>query len=133
MTMRAVAPNVLAGGVSSVTGTPPVASSGGTTPAISIDPLFTIPRAAAGGTADAITATFSPALTLANMTLCIVIAGAANATATPTFAPNGLAAHTITKYGGQALVAGDIFGALMACILCYNLANTRWELLNPVN
>lgn len=133
MTNRTSAPNVLAGGVSAVSGTSPIASSGGTTPAISISGLFTLPRAAAGGTADAITATFSPALTLADMTMCVVIAGAANATTTPTFAPNGLTAHTITKKGGQALAAGDIAGATMACLLEYNLANTRWELLNPAS
>ena len=131
MTLRATAPNTLAGGVSSVSGTAPIVSSGGTAPAISINRLFTLPRAVAGGSADAITANFTPDLTLDDMTMCVVIAGAANATTTPTFAPDGLTAHTITKKGGQALSAGDIRAATMACIFEYNLANTRWELLNP--
>lgn len=88
--------------------------------------------AAAGGTADAITATFSPSVTtLADGMIFRVRAGAANATTTPTFSPNGLTAHTITKNGGQALVAGDIFGSGHELLLQYNLANTRWELLNP--
>lgn len=86
----------------------------------------------AGGTADAITATLTPALTaLSDGQLCFIRALLANATATPTFAPNGLTAHTITKFGGTALVAGDIVGNLHEIVLRYNLANTRWELLNP--
>lgn len=90
-----------------------------------------LPCVAAGGSADAITATYSPAITLTDLTLVAFTATAANATTTPTFAPNSLAAHTITKKGGQALAAGDIPGAGAVCILEYNLANTRWELANP--
>lgn len=87
---------------------------------------------AAGGTADAITATYSPSITaLVDGMIVRVRAGAANATTTPTFAPNGLTAHTITKNGNQALVAGDIFGSGHDLLLEYNLAGTRWELLNP--
>lgn len=93
--------------------------------------VSSLPRAAAGGTVDAITATFSPAITLADQTIVAVVAAGANATTTPTFAPNGLTAHTITARGGGALVAGDIAGAGFVALLEYNLANTRWELLNP--
>jgi hypothetical protein len=89
---------------------------------------------AAAGTADAITATFAPAMgALTDQTVCAFIATAANATATPTFAPNGLAAHTITKKGGVPLVPGDIPGALAVCFAEYNTANTRWELINPAS
>jgi hypothetical protein len=85
-----------------------------------------------GGTADAITATYSPAITtVVDGQLCFVRATAANATTTPTFAPNGLTARTIVKNGGVALVAGDIVGDGHQLILRYDLANTRWELLNP--
>ncbi len=88
--------------------------------------------AVAGGTADAVTATLSPALTtLVDGQLVFVRASAANATATPTFALNGLVPRTITRAGGAVLTAGDIPGALAEIILRYNLANTRWELLNP--
>src|SRR5262245_33903205 len=88
--------------------------------------------AAAGGSADALTATLAPALTtLADGQLVFLRASAANATATPMFAPNGLTARTITRAGGAALSAGDIPGALAEIVLRYNLANTRWELLNP--
>lgn len=90
-----------------------------------------LPRTAAGGTVDAITADFTPDLTLSDQMMCAVIVAGANTTTTPTFAPDGLTAHTITKRGGQALVAGDIASAGFVAMLEYNSANTRWELLNP--
>lgn len=84
------------------------------------------------GTGDAITATFTPAITaLIDGQMCFVRTPGANATTTPTFAPNGLTARTITKVGGSALLIGEIAGNLAELILRYNLANTRWELLNP--
>lgn len=86
----------------------------------------------AGGNADAITATYSPSVTtLVDGQLFYVRARDANATATPTFSPNALTARTIVKEGGNALTAGDIAGAGAELILRYNLANTRYELLNP--
>lgn len=88
----------------------------------------------AGGSSDAITATYTPALTaLVDGQLCFVRATAANVTTAPTFAPNGLTARTITRTGGAALAAGDIAGSAYEAMLRYNLANTRWELLNPNN
>jgi hypothetical protein len=93
-----------------------------------VDP---IPCIGAGGTADAITANYSPAITLSDLRKCMVVCTAANATTTPTFSPNGLTAHTITMNGGQPLAPGSIPGAGFVAILEYNLANTRWELLNP--
>lgn len=87
---------------------------------------------AAAGTADAITAAYSPAITaLVDGQLCFFRASAANATTTPTFSPNGLTARTITKQGGVALVVGDIPGLDAEVIIRYKLASTRWELLNP--
>ena len=86
----------------------------------------------AAGSSDAITATLTPALTnLNDGQLVFLRATAANATTTPTFAPNGLAAAVITKQGGAALGLADIPGALAEIILRFNFANTRWELLNP--
>jgi hypothetical protein len=90
--------------------------------------------AIAGGSSDALTATFSPAITsLVDGQIFCVRALSANATTTPTFAPNSLTAHTITKNGGAALAASDIAGDFAEIILRYNLANTRYELLNPSN
>jgi hypothetical protein len=92
----------------------------------------TINWAVAGGTADALTATLSPAVTvLADGQLVFLRASSANATTTPTLALNGLAIRTMTRAGGAALAPGDIPGPLAEIILRYNLTNTRWELLNP--
>jgi hypothetical protein len=86
----------------------------------------------AGGTADAITASYNPPITaLVDGQICYVRAGAENATTTPTFSPDSLTARTIVKYGGNALEAGEIKGDGHELILRYDLANTRWELLNP--
>ncbi len=92
-----------------------------------------VPVVAAGGTADAITATYSPAITLADLTLVAFVATAANQTTTPSFTPNNLTTHTITKKGGSAVAAGDIPAAGSVALICYNLAGTRWELLNPAS
>ena len=85
----------------------------------------------ATGTADAILADYTPDVSLADKTVCLFFALYANATATPTFSPDGLTAHVITKKGGSPLVPGDIPGPNALCLVSYNLANTRWELLNP--
>lgn len=88
--------------------------------------------AAAGGGADALTATLSPAITAyANGARFYVRAAAANVTSTPTIALNGLSALTITKLGGQALVPGDIFGSGHNLLLEYNSSSGFAELLNP--
>ena len=87
---------------------------------------------AAGGTADAITAAYSPVnASLPDGLILGFRASAANTTTTSTFKADSQTAHTITKVGGAALVAGDIPAALAECLVRYNLANTRWELLNP--
>lgn len=88
--------------------------------------------AVAGGSADALTATYSPVVTAyKDGELFFVRAAHANATTTPTLNVNGVGAETITKFGGAALVAGDISGNLAECVFRYNIANTRFELLNP--
>ena len=87
-----------------------------------------IPWVVAGGTGDAITATYAPVvLSLTDGLLLAFRASAANTLTNPTFAPNGLTAHAITKKGGTALAAGDIPAAGAEILLRYNLANTRWE------
>lgn len=94
----------------------------------------TVQWVVAGGTVDAITATYTPAITaLVDGQLCSFRAIGANTTNTPTFAPNGLTARNITKMGGSPLLPGDIPASLAECLLRYNLANTRWELLNAAN
>lgn len=83
-----------------------------------------------GGTADAITA--SPTITLVDGTIIFLRSVGTNTVTNPTIALDGGAARTIYKQGAQALVAGDIPVSPGEAILKYNLANTRWELLNPV-
>lgn len=91
-------------------------------------------QAAAGGTVDAITATFVPTIpALVNHIEVVVEAGGANATATPTFAPDGLTAKTIVKENDVALVAGDIPGANYRMHLVFDATLDKWVLLNPVN
>lgn len=88
---------------------------------------------AGAGTADAITATFAPALTsLVNGCEVCVRAASANTTTTPNFAPNGLTAKTIVKGPQTALVAGDIGGNHHELRLRYNSTSDKWHLLNPV-
>lgn len=88
--------------------------------------------AVATGTADAIVAAYLiPVVALTDGLILGVRFALANLTTTPTFAPDGLTPHTITKLGGAALVPGDIAGPLAEGFLRYNLANTRWELLSP--
>jgi hypothetical protein len=87
--------------------------------------------AAAGGTADALTATYTPAVTsLINGLILYVRASAANATTTPQFSPNGLTARTIVKATG-ALAVGDIYGAGHWLQLIYDTTLVAWVLSNP--
>jgi len=90
-----------------------------------------VPRAAAGGTVDAITATYSPAVTLSNGTVVLLEAAGANTSTTPTFAPNSLTAKTIVKGSNAALAAGDIPGANAWVLLMYDSSLDKWVLLNP--
>lgn len=90
--------------------------------------------AAAGGTADAITATYAPAVTaLTNGMSLYVRASSANATTTPTFKADGMAAKTIVKGNGLALAPGDIAGGGHWIELQYDLTLDKWVLLNPAN
>lgn len=90
-----------------------------------------MPIGVGGGTVDAITVTYAPAITLVDQLVVMIASGGANTITNPTFAPNGNTPRIIYKHGGAALVAGDIPPALGVVFLEYNLANTRWELLNP--
>lgn len=92
-----------------------------------------IPTAVAGGTADAITADFAPNVALTNGVTVIVRAGSANATTTPTFAPDGLAAKTIVKGNNLALAAGDIAGAGHWLEMNFDTVLDKWVLQNPLS
>ena len=86
----------------------------------------------AAGTADAITATYTPSRGApTDGALYSFRALSPNATTTPTFAPDSQTAHVITRAGGVALQAGDIPGNVAEVLLRYNSSSARWELLNP--
>lgn len=86
----------------------------------------------AGGTADVITATYTPAVTaLVDGMVLHFRATAANLTTTPTFSPNGLTAKTITR-NGIALVPGDIRGPQFDATVRYNSAGGNWSLINAL-
>lgn len=86
----------------------------------------------AGGTSDAITATYTPPnLALTDGLLLGFRAAAANLTSAPTFAPDGFTAATIVYDGGFPLLVGAIPGAGAECLVRYNVAEGVWELLNP--
>ena len=96
----------------------------------------TATAAVAGGTANAITASYTPAITaLTNGMTLYVRAAAANATTTPSFTPNSgvIAAKTIVKRSGSALAAGDIAGAGHWIELTYDSTLDKWVLQNPTD
>lgn len=92
----------------------------------------TYTHAASGGTADAITAAYTPTISaLTNRMRLSFVAASANATTTPTFSPDGLTARTIVKGANSALAAGDIPGQYAVCTVEYNSTLDKWVLLNP--
>lgn len=75
----------------------------------------------AGGTADVITATLSPAITAYVNGMQVVLRGAgANTVASPTVNFNAVGAKKIFKGAGAVLVAGDIAGNHHDLLLTYN-------------
>lgn len=89
--------------------------------------------AVGGGASDAITASYTPAVSaLSHGMLLHVRAAAANTTAAPTFSPGaGVAEKVIAKNNGAALSAGDITGAGHWLALQYDSTLDKWLLLNP--
>lgn len=92
--------------------------------------------AIAAGTADAITASYTPSVAaLTNGLSLFVRATAANTSTTPTFTPNNgvVTAKAIVKGNNLALVAGDIAGAGHWLELQYDSTLDKWVLQNPAN
>jgi len=87
---------------------------------------------AASGTADALTGSFTPAITnLANGLTLYVRASQANTTSTPTFKADATAAKVIVKGANAALIPGDIAGAGHWLELHYDAVLDKWVLQNP--
>ena len=88
-----------------------------------------LPYSAGGGTANAQTATYTPAITSLTAGLSVLwLPSNANTSSTPTFSPNSLTAKTIVKTGGAALAANDLTTTAVAFAI-YD--GTNWELQNP--
>lgn len=87
-----------------------------------------IPYAVAGGTADAITGTFSPVLgsLTGGQVVLLKVGAASNATTTPTLNGNALGAKAIIRNDGSALAAGDL-PANGYAMLAYDTATTSWR------
>ena len=93
---------------------------------------YTSNVATGGGTADAGTATVSPApASLTNMLSVRVAWVGANTSTTPNFNLNGLGAKTICKADNKALAVGDISGAGFVADLIYSVSFDKWVLMNP--
>ena len=92
-----------------------------------------MPRVAAGGTADVITANFVPDLgTLQDGDMFMVRHTAANATTTPTINPDGAGALSIYKNANAALAVGDIPGAGFWGLYAWDATLSKLQMLNPV-
>lgn len=91
----------------------------------------TIPESSAGGTANAVTATFSPALTTLAQDILVAVRSAAINTTAMTFDPDGLGPKSIYKGNNQAIAAGDIPGAAYWMLLQRDQTLDKWNLLNP--
>lgn len=95
-------------------------------------PAGSLQIANAAGTVDAITADFSPDLTLAdNLVIQVVNTAGANTVTNPTLNTDGSGALTIKARGNAALVAGDTGAAGYTMTLRYEATGTYWELQNP--
>ncbi len=112
--------------VNSNTDTPPT-SKWNTLPLLGSSQL---PMATAGGTANAVTATFSPALTTLAASQLVMVRSAAINTNSMTFNPNGLGAKSIYKGNNQAISPGDV-PANSWMLLQRDTSLDKWQLLNP--
>lgn len=85
----------------------------------------------AGGTANAITASFTPAITtLSHRQIVYVRASAANS-GSATFQADATTAYAIYKGANKDLLPGDIAGAGHLLALRRDQTLDKWELLNP--
>lgn len=88
--------------------------------------------AVAGGTANALTASFSPSLTsLTNGVPFFIRCAAPNTIDSPTLNVDGLGAKTICKGANIVLTAGDLAGSGFWAILQYDATLDKFVLANP--
>lgn len=86
----------------------------------------------AGGTINAITASFSPEITTVAAGMVVrVLSSGANTSTVPTLDVGTTGAGTIVKGNDLPLAVGDIPGAGYWCEFALNQALTKWVLMNP--
>lgn len=86
----------------------------------------------AAGSANALTASFNPAITtLVDGMILVIRAAAANTTTAPTLAVGAIAAKTIMKGNNIPLAVGDIIGAGHRLVLVYDATFNAFALQNP--
>ncbi|MGD9878924.1 MAG: hypothetical protein AB7F22_07805 [Reyranella sp.] len=91
--------------------------------------LSAVQWAAAAGTADVVTAAFTPKLTALTDGLTVGVRHTlSNATTTPSLNTDGLGAHTIVKGYGVPLEPGDIPAE---ALYRYHASDGTWVLMNP--
>ncbi len=90
--------------------------------------------AEAGGTNDALTASFTPVIgALKNGMMVHVRAADSNKTKTPTFRADATEAKAVVKGNNLSLAEGDIAGAGHWLEMQYDEALDKWVLQNPAN
>lgn len=90
--------------------------------------------AEAGGTNDALTASFTPVIgALKNGMMVHVRAADSNKTRTPTFRVDETQAKAVVKGNNLSLAEGDIAGAGHWLEMQYDEALDKWVLQNPAN
>lgn len=95
-------------------------------------PAGSLQIADAAGTADVLTADFTPDVTLSDNVVIQVVNGVgANTITNPTLNVDGAGAVTIKARGGAALVAGDTGSGGYTMTLRYEATGPSFELLNP--
>lgn len=89
--------------------------------------------AAASGTANAITASFTPAITTLTDGMVVRVRATAPNTGSVTFTPNNgtIPFYPVQKGGGSSLVAGDISMAGYPAWFQFDQASSRWVMINP--
>lgn len=90
-----------------------------------------IPVAANGGTANALTAVYTPTMDALTQGVVVGVECAAANTTAVTFAPDGLTAKDVYKNANAALVANDIPGANFVAYFRYDSSLDKWQLINP--
>lgn len=90
-----------------------------------------LPFADGAGTVDAITADFTPNVTLTDGIVVLVKAVGQITSTAPTLAVDGLTAKTIVKEAGSSLALTDITSVNQTLLLQYDLTLDQFILLNP--